>query len=92
MTTKPESGKDLPYAPKYIEDYLWEAGHVYIVDVSYRAGNPIHRAILHAGFVKEGKLGAYSQVWCNTYEEPHSVGCCRYLKVISDLGHIECNF
>ena len=72
------------------DSYPYKEGHIYIVEVAWRSSNPVHRAILHVGFLnKDGNFGSYCEVWCNSYEEFEYAGNAYYLKVIKDLGPLE---
>lgn len=72
------------------DSYPYKEGHVYIVDVAWRSSNPIHRAILHIGFLnKAGSFGGYCEVWRNSYADWEYAGNAHYLKVIKDLGPLE---
>ena len=69
------------------DSYPYKEGHIYIVDVAWRSSNPVHRAILHVGFLnKDGSFGGYCEVWSHNYEEAKSAYNAYYLKVIKDLG------
>ena len=75
------------FTPKGIEDYPFQEDHVYIVDVAWRSSNPVHRAILHVGFLnKDHSFGGYCEVWSHNYEESRRASKAYYLKVVKDLG------
>ena len=64
----------------------WKPHTVYLVDVSWRSSNPIHRALLHTGFINDnGTFGGYCEVWCNSYDLAHFACEAFYLKVILEL-------
>lgn len=76
--------------PKFVDDSPFKEGHVYIVDVAWKSCNPVHRAILHMGFLTgKGKFGAYCAVWCNNYDDPRPASSAYYLKVVKDLGPLK---
>ena len=82
--------KDQEFTPKGIENYTFKEGHIYLVDVAWRSSNPVHRAILHVGFLNNDKsFGGYCEVWSNNYDEARRAYSAYYLKVIKDLGHIK---
>lgn len=63
----------------------WQSHTAYLVHVSYDRTNPIHAAILHVGFVDNGKPGAYSYIWRNSYDGPMDFSEVYYLKVVKEL-------
>jgi len=64
----------------------WQPFSIYLVEVSWSEGNPIHEAILHTGFLEKGTpQGPHSQVWLNKYDAPHSFGAAYYLRVVKTL-------
>lgn len=71
----------------------WEAHAVYLVAVAYNKNNPVHRALLHVGFLKDspsGKVpGNYSEIWLHSYDSPIVVGGAYYLRVIRKLCSAE---
>ena len=67
----------------------WKPKTVYVVEVAWRSGNPLHRALLHTGFINDdGTFGGYCEVWCNSYEQSHSAYDAYYLNVIQELGSL----
>ena len=54
---------------------------IYLVNVSYSGGNPIHPAILFIGF----KTGAYCELYINNYDAPVDLHRVYYLEVVSKL-------
>ena len=61
--------------------------HLYLVEVSFMVGNPIHLSVLCTGF----KNGGYWELWNNTGENRRLVSLItwpRYIKVIRPLGSI----
>ncbi len=81
-----------PWEPvkPFIDNYKFKLDHLYLVEVSWRPSNPVHRAFLHMGFnVESGKFGSYCEVWCNNYDEPQHASEAHYLKVIKDLGPLD---
>ncbi len=68
----------------------WQEHAVYLVAVSWNPGNPVHRALLHIGFVDDdGSPGNYSEVWANDYDEGVHVRGAHYLRVIKQLATAE---
>ncbi len=68
----------------------WKADTLYLVDVSYSSGNPVHKAFLHVGFLnKDGTPGSYSEIWCNTYEHSHRFSEAHYLRALKVLHNEE---
>lgn len=64
----------------------WKENTVYLVDVAWKAANPVHRAMLHVGFVHaDGRFGNYCEVWLNNYDCPESAGGAYYLKAVREL-------
>lgn len=64
----------------------WKPFAIYLVEVSWSGGNPIHEAILHTGFLENGlPRGPHSLVWVNNYDSPHSFGAAYYLRVVKLL-------
>lgn len=53
--------KELPKEP-------WEEQSYYVVGVSWRKGNPWHKALLYTGFLTDGKPCGYSGVFHPSYE------------------------
>ena len=68
----------------------WKEDHAYLVEVAWKPTNPIHRAILHVGFLDKqtNAFGGYCEVWCNSYEDMPSASHAHYLKVVRELGKI----
>lgn len=54
---------------------------VYLVEVSWRPGNPMHKAILFIGF----KTGAYCDIYSNCYDEVFPLARAYRLKIIKEL-------
>lgn len=72
------------------DSYPYKEDHIYIVDVAWSQNSPIHRAILHVGFLSnDGSFGSYCKVWCNNYADRGYAGKAYYLKVIKDLGPLK---
>ena len=64
----------------------WKADTIYLVDVCYRSSNPIHKAVLHVGFLNpDGTPGAYSAIWANNYDYPNPFGSTYYLRALKVL-------
>lgn len=68
----------------------WKELAFYLVLVSYRPSNPIHKAIFYTGFLNdpEGGPGGYNQVWNPTNDAPHwfrSIDQVHFLKVVRFL-------
>ena len=64
----------------------WKPSTLYLVEVSFSKGNPIHHSYLMVGFLSpKNEPGAYTQIWNNSYEEPSSLQEVYYLKVIQEL-------
>lgn len=63
-----------------------EEFHLYLVEVSFRIGNPIHLSVLATGF----KTGSYWELWNNSGSNINlSNGMWpRYIKVIRPLGSL----
>jgi len=40
----------------------WEARTWYLVDVSVKYGNPVHKSLLYTGFLSKGRPGSYSGI------------------------------
>ena len=40
----------------------WEPSTWYVVDVSYREGNPIHKSLFFTGFLNKGRPHGYNQL------------------------------
>lgn len=79
---------DMPPKEKSIEAYAFEPHGLYLVDVACNPGNPIWRAVLHVGFVRDGKPSNYSAVWRNSSDEVPFREL-HYLKVIKKLATAE---
>lgn len=66
-----------------------ESDHWYVVDVSLHPDNPVHRAVMYAGFgIKDGRPGAYHAIYNPTYGRTYEVDDVHYLKVIQPLGNL----
>ena len=69
----------------------WQERTLYLVDVSYNEGNPIHRALFYSGFLDRGWPNGYngvSQVLPNTSDADfdYDIHEVYYLKVVSVLA------
>jgi len=64
----------------------WERKSYYLVEVSYRSTNPIHRAIFYTGFLNgpNGEPCNYAEFW-GGYDSPVPYSRAYYLKPISLL-------
>ena len=70
----------------------WEKG-VYLVEVSFRTGNPIHNAILSVPFLRDACVGSSTkpgrsvpineELYCPNWEETNRISDLHYLKVLS---------
>ena len=60
----------------------WEEQTTYLVEVSFRSANPIHRALFFSGFLIKGKPGGYNRIFNPTYENYCEIYEVYYLKVI----------
>lgn len=71
----------------------WKPRTYYVVDVAYRATNPVHRAVFYSGFLHNGHPSGYNSVWCATYEvgDVYSINECYYLKAVSEIDGLSCN-
>ena len=68
----------------------WKPHTAYLVEVSWRAENPIHRALLHVGFVEDDQtFGNYCEVWQNSYDAAILARHAFYLKAITELTTLE---
>jgi len=67
--------------------YKWKKNTWYLVDVSYRKTNPIHRALFFTGFLNsDGKPGGYNMIISHSYgEKPFGYKEAYYLKVIREI-------
>jgi hypothetical protein len=89
--TETPSGADNEENPSSTpEKFNWKPHTIYLVDVSWRKGNPVHRAILHTGFIeKSGIFGGYCEVWSNCYEGSNSASNALYLKAVKELATVK---
>lgn len=67
----------------------WQEHSIYIVEVAWNPNNPIHKAILHTGFIKDGNFGGYCEVWCNNYEYGYHASDAYILKFNKYLGTLK---
>ena len=71
----------------------WRECTVYLVAVSWRPENPIHRALFHSGFLHEGNPAGYNQVLYLTGGEglhhPSNISRVHYLKAIKVVAESE---
>lgn len=63
----------------------WKSYTLYLVNVSYRVTNPIHKAYFMTGNLDQGEPGTYSQVWRNSYEQPHGLNEVYFMEVVQEL-------
>lgn len=66
----------------------WKERTYYVVDVTFHATNPVHRAILYTGFWDKRRNcpGGYSSLFQGTYEGGKAyVGDLYTVKVISEI-------
>lgn len=67
-----------------------KGGQIWIVEVACNKNNPIHRAILHVGFMDSpNEFGGYCEVWCNNYDQSIPVSSLHYLKLIKLIGNLD---
>lgn len=59
----------------------WQKG-TYLVNVSFQTGNPIHSAILHVRFLRNGQP-INEVLWNPSWEGEHRIGDLHYLEVVS---------
>lgn len=79
--------KNRPSLNRFAPEGGWKERAYYVVLVSFREGNPEHKAILYTGFLNSGEPGSYSGVFNPTYEpEFLSVQEIHSMKVISEIG------
>ena len=65
---------------------IWKSETWYLVDVSYRKTNPIHRALFFTGFLNEnGKPGGYNCIISHNYIKHFGYKEVYYLKVIREI-------
>lgn len=65
---------------------IWKAETWYLVDVSYRKTNPIHRALFYTGFLNsDEKPGGYNMIVSHSYAKLFSYRDVYYLKVIREI-------
>lgn len=67
----------------------WTNHTAYLVDVAWRANNPIHRAILHVGFMDGPRFGNHCEVWSNCYDEAEHARGAFYLKAVRVFGKVD---
>lgn len=66
----------------------WEERTWYLVDVSYKSGNPVHKSLLYTGFLNDGNPSGYNCLVPingtadHAHTEIHQV---RYIKAIKVL-------
>jgi hypothetical protein len=71
---------------EFIKDL--EEDHIYVVEVSFRKGNPVHNTVLFTGFKPDGKVGGYWYLFNNNSgvtSLSHGQWP-RYIKVLRDVG------
>ena len=59
----------------------WKPHTWYLIDVAYRNTNPIHRAVLHTGFLDNDEPSSYNFIVAPSYG-PVEYGSAHYLKPI----------
>ena len=65
---------------------IWKSETWYLVDVSYRKTNPIHRALFFTGFLNiDGKPGGYNMIISHSYQNHFGYSDIYYLKVIREI-------
>lgn len=60
----------------------WEPSTYYAAEVSFGSGNPIHKAVLYSGFIRDDKPSSYAAVWSGSYERPYKLDEVYYVKVL----------
>jgi hypothetical protein len=63
----------------------WKQGGIYLVEVSWHSGNPVHEAILFVGFLEDGNFAGYCEIYSNSYDHPMKCDDVYYLKPIKLL-------
>ncbi len=70
----------------------WKERTYYVVEVAASSHNPIHRAILHVGFISEPDhplSGGYTEFYNGTWEEPlkwHELYYCKAICEIKEMS------
>lgn len=64
----------------------WEENAVYLVDVSFRKSNPIHRSVLFSGLLHNGEPGNYHMICNVSYGENFTLRDVYYLKVVKKIA------
>lgn len=64
----------------------WRAHHWYVVHVSYRSVNPVHKALFYTGFVSGGVPSGYNKLVSGSYERDYQFSEAYYLRAVQDLG------
>jgi hypothetical protein len=71
----------------------WQEHTIYLVRVASFPTNPVHEAYFKVGFIFNGKVGGYSEVWNNSYESPIPFHAIHYLyplkRLHTDGEHVE---
>jgi len=82
---------DCPETCRYDRDIRpppagWKSHSVYLVDVSFRASNPIHQSLLLTGFINDdGSFGNYCYIVNGSYDQMFPVS---QLKTIHFKTHL----
>jgi hypothetical protein len=68
--------------------YVFEEHTLYMVEVSYNKGNPIHNCLLWVGFLeREGGPGAYSKLINPVSGEVRTIRQPHYMEVVKKLEY-----
>ena len=83
----------------------WNEEAVYVVEVSFSATNPVHRAIFFSGYLhkispsmrdvpvavdRQGLYpGSYAQLWNPTWDHVEPLGKVHYMKVLEWLPNVD---
>ncbi len=64
----------------------WLQYSYYVVDVSFRSTNPVHRAIFYTGFLRDGEPDGNNSAWNPTWDDCRTpIGALHYLKPIGQI-------
>lgn len=67
----------------------WKQDTAYLVEVAWLASNPVHRAILHVGFLSDdGSFSNSCEVWCNNYGDAVRASDAFYLRAVREFGPV----
>jgi len=67
----------------------WKENTYYIVEVSFRKTNPVHRKIFYSGFLDGGFPAGYNQLFAGRDTGFVSIKDAFYLKVLKEIEYIE---